>query len=225
MKRMIASAALLAGLSACSSYVQDQASRAYDPVYPVASEFTVEAPNNGGIYSTSNRGLFVSDRRAAQVGDVLTVELDEQFSASKSQSASGSRSNAFDVDLPLVMTSRMTDAGFDDARLGSGTDQSFNGQGAAQQSNTLSGRMTVIVVRVLPGGNLEIMGQKRLRLNNGDEYVRLTGVVRSEDISADNVVTSDRIANADIHYIGAGDVADTARPGWWFRALSSVSPL
>ena len=69
------------------------------------------------------------------------------------------------------------------------------------------------------------MGQKRLTLNNGNEYVRLTGVVRPEDIGPDNVVVSDRIAHADIRYLGAGDVADTGRKGWLGKALSTVSPL
>lgn len=78
---------------------------------------------------------------------------------------------------------------------------------------------------MLPGGNLEIMGQKLLTLNNGNEYVRLKGVVRPEDIGPDNVVTSDRIAHAEIKYIGAGDTADTAKPGWLRRGLSVVSPL
>ena len=65
----------------------------------------------------------------------------------------------------------------------------------------------------------------KLTLNNGNEYVRLTGVVRPEDISADNVVLSDRIAHAVIKYVGAGTVHDTSRPGWLRRGLDVVSPL
>jgi len=69
------------------------------------------------------------------------------------------------------------------------------------------------------------MGQKRLALNNGAEYVRLTGIVRPEDIGSDNVVTSDRLAHADIRYIGAGDVADTGQQGWLSRVLTAVNPI
>jgi flagellar L-ring protein FlgH len=83
----------------------------------------------------------------------------------------------------------------------------------------------VHVIRVLPGGNLEILGQKRLTLNNGDEYIRVKGIVRPEDISSDNVVQSDRIADADIKYVGAGELADTGKQGWLGRALTSVNPF
>lgn len=69
------------------------------------------------------------------------------------------------------------------------------------------------------------MGQKKLTLNNGDEYIRLTGIVRPSDISPDNIVESDRIANADIKYIGAGQIADAGKRGWLSRAVNSASPF
>ena len=85
--------------------------------------------------------------------------------------------------------------------------------------------MSVTVVRVFPTGNLEILGQKKLTLNNGDEYIRVRGIVRPDDISSSNVILSDRIANAEIKYIGAGDIADTAKQGWLARIFTTVSPL
>lgn len=211
---------LIPALSACASQIEEKISEDYAPVYPFETEAPADAMPTGGIYSASSSGLFVSDRRAARVGDILTVQFTEKFAASKSQSASGSRSNDYAIDLPDVLT-----GGFDDGRLTNSTDQSFNGKGAANQSNSLTGQLSVTVVRVMPGGMLEVMGQKRLTLNNGREYVRLTGIVRPEDISPDNVVRSDRIAHADIQYVGAGDTHDTAKPGWLRRGLSVVSPL
>ena len=62
-------------------------------------------------------------------------------------------------------------------------------------------------------------------LNNGDEYIRVTGIVRPRDISADNVIQSDRIANANIDYIGAGDIARTGKKGWYTRMLETISPI
>lgn len=207
-------------LSACATQIEEKISEGYDPVYPVEAPSLTATTPTGGIYTASSAGLFASDRRAARVGDILTVEFSEKFAATKSQSASGARSNSYEVDLPNILT-----GGFDDGALTSGTDQSFNGRGAAQQSNSLTGRMSVSVVREMPGGMLEIMGQKRLTLNNGREYIRLTGVVRPEDIGPDNVVRSDRIAHADIQYVGAGDTHDTAKPGWLRRGMSAISPL
>jgi flagellar L-ring protein FlgH len=212
---------LLLTAAACTpTYIEEKESLNFAPVFPEDSYTDSAALPTGGIYTASSGGIFASDRRAARVGDILTVQFAERFQASKTQSASGSRNNDYTIDMPDALT-----LGLDDGVLDNSTDQSFAGRGQAQQSNSLSGRLSVQVVRVLPGGMLEIMGQKRLTLNNGNEYVRLTGVVRPEDISADNVVLSDRIAHAIIKYVGAGSVHDTSRPGWLRRGLDVVSPL
>lgn len=214
----ITSILFLLPLCACATYIEDKASLDYAPIHTEAVAF---APTvTGGIYHQGARGLFVNDRRAAAVGDVLTVQFSERFQATKSQSANGSKSSDFEMTLPSLLV-----GDFDNAKLSSGTEQSFSGRGGAAQSNSFTGRLSVSVVRVLPNGHLEIMGQKRLTLNNGNEYVRLTGIVRPEDINAENVVSSDRVAHADIRYVGAGDTADTARKGWLAKAVSVVSPL
>ena len=74
-------------------------------------------------------------------------------------------------------------------------------------------------------GNMEILGQKKLTLNNGDEYIRLLGVIRPEDIDSQNTVLSSRIANAKISYTGAGDVADSSKKGWFAKLIDAVQPL
>ncbi len=214
---LIAGLSLVAGCT--STYVQEVTSASYEPVYPVEASYQPERNPTGGIYSAAAQGLFVQDRRASQVGDVLTVELSERFSASKSQSASNGRSSSYSADLPGFL------GALDDSALTTSSSQSFSGSGAAAQSNSLRGRMTVQVARVLPGGLLEIMGEKRLTLNTGNEYIRVTGIIRQEDITAENTVDSDRIANADIQYVGAGQTADTARPGWLGRAMTVAAPL
>ena len=111
------------------------------------------------------------------------------------------------------------------AGLNAGTTRSFSGSGNAAQSNSLTGFLTVMVTRVFDNGNMEIAGQKKLRLNNGDEYVRLTGLIRPEDITANNVVLSNRIADAEIIYVGAGELADSSRQGWLSRTMRAISPL
>lgn len=205
-------------LAACSTYVEDKAGLDYAPIYHEMTPTAARA--TGSIFHQDTRGLFVNDRRASAVGDVLTVQFVERFQASKAQSASSGRSSSFQMQLPTALI-----GGFDSAGLSNSTRQDFSGRGAASQSNSLTGRLSVSVNRVLPNGHLEVAGQKRLTLNNGAEYVRLTGVVRPEDIRADNVVMSDRLAHADIRYIGAGDVADTARKGWLSRVVDVVNPL
>ena len=90
----------------------------------------------------------------------------------------------------------------------------FCRDGAATQSNSFTGMLSVSVIRVFENGNLEVAGQKRLTLNNGNEYVRARGIIRPEDISAGNLISSTKLADAEITYTGAGDVADTGRTGW-----------
>ena len=113
----------------------------------------------------------------------------------------------------------------DNAGLNAGTARTFAGSGSAAQSNSLTGLLTVTVTRVFDNGNMEIAGQKKLTLNNGDEYVRLTGLIRPEDISATNTVQSNRIADAAIVYVGAGEIADSSRQGWLSRTMRNISPL
>ena len=140
-------------LAACATYIEDRTAEEFAPVYDETVSF-VAAPVTGSIYAGGSGGLFVSDRKAAAVGDVLTVQFTERFQATKSQTANGSRSSSYEIDLPDVLT-----GGFDDGRLTNGTDQSFAGRGGAAQSNSFTGLLTVSVVRVLPNGHLEVMGR------------------------------------------------------------------
>lgn len=209
---------LMLPLAACSTYLEDKASLDYAPIYHETTPTVQRA--TGSIFHQDTRGLFVNDRRASSVGDVLTVQFVERFQASKSQSATSGRSSSFRMELPTAVL-----GGFDSAGLNHSSRQDFSGRGAASQSNSLTGRLSVSVSRVLPNGHLEVVGQKRLVLNNGAEYVRLTGVVRPEDIGPDNVVTSDRLAHADIRYLGAGDVADPGQKGWLTRLIAVANPI
>jgi flagellar L-ring protein precursor FlgH len=205
-------------VAGCSTEQEAAASRDWAPVYQEPLPQPTGQLPSGAIFSGGQMGLFATDRRASQVGDILTIILKEKFQASKAQKAGTSKSDAFEIDTPSLL-------GINDAKLKSGVNKSFSGSGSASQSNSLSGRMSVSVVRVLPGGNLEVLGQKKLTLNNGDEYIRLKGIVRQADITADNTVDSDRLANAEIRYTGAGDIADTGKKGWLRRGMDAVSPL
>ncbi|MCH2076603.1 MAG: flagellar basal body L-ring protein FlgH [Rhodobacteraceae bacterium] len=217
MFRSLALCALIAAMG-CSTAIEEAESEFYAPIFPVAPEPEAALMPSGAIYSPKAAGLFAADRRARGVGDILMVDFQERFSARKSQGTATSRSDSFEINPPAFIPISPDD-------LTGSTTRDFSGDGSASQSNSFTGRVSVSVVRVLPGGNLEIMGQKKLTLNNGHEYIRVRGIVRATDISADNIVLSDRIAHADIKYVGAGDVADTAKKGWLRRGIDTVSPL
>jgi flagellar L-ring protein precursor FlgH len=213
-------------LNGCTTYVENQASLEFDPIYLQATPQADSASPTGGIYKASSQGLFATDVRARGVGDILTVTLAETFTATKSQSTSSSKADGFDIDLPVGVPNLLTGGlSKQDDAFKMGTAQSFAGAGAAAQSNSLTGFLTVMVTRVFDNGNMEIMGQKKLRLNNGDEYIRLTGLIRPEDVSATNLIASHRIADAEIVYVGAGEIADSGRQGWLSRGMRAISPL
>ena len=179
MKRMLATI-LLSGVagfgSACSTYIENEASLTFEPIYPAAHITPEHNAPTGGIFKENGGGLFASDIRARDVGDILTVSLNETFSATKAQTAASAKNDTFGVTLPTALPNILT-GGYDKnaAGLNAGTARSFAGSGSAAQSNTLTGFLTVTVTRVFDNGNMEIAGQKKLTLNNGDEYVRLTG--------------------------------------------------
>lgn len=217
--RLCAVSGAFVGLTACgSTYIEEQNSMAYQPVYPAPVPAQMGFAS-GAIYNPSQAGLFATDRRASRVGDILTVSFAERFQATKSQNAANTKATDMALSLPNVLGIDRLSTG-----LATGTTQNFSGTGSAAQSNSLTGQMSVTVARVFDGGNLEIIGQKKLTLNNGDEYIRVRGIVRPEDIASNNVVLSDRIANAEIKYIGAGDIADTGKVGWLQRTLTTISP-
>ena len=206
-------------LMACSSYTEDLASEAFEPIIP--DEEVSQAVVDGAIYDNSSQGLFATERKASKVGDIVTVSLSESFQASKSQSTASGKDDSLEFTLPT--TGALSRVVASDVNLG--TKQSFSGTGTASQSNAITGLVSASVVRVYANGNLEILGQKKLTLNNGDEYVRVKGIVRPQDIGNGNIVNSNRLANAEITYIGAGELADTSRRGWLSKLFGVVSPI
>jgi|SRR6056300_961354 flagellar L-ring protein precursor FlgH len=205
-------------LASCGSYVEDRRSSQYEPLYLEIDEVQTSEPSFGSIYQKDKGSLFAMEGRASRVGDILTVAFTESFQATKSQNASTSKSSTSSVTLPTALPPI-------GELFSTGADNSFSGSGSTAQSNSLSGSLSVHVVRVFGNGNLEILGQKKLVLNNGDEYIRVSGIVRPRDISAENVVQSDRIANAEINYIGAGDIARTGKKGWYTKLIETISPI
>ena len=212
-------------VSGCSTYTEQVVSQSFKPAeMPVI--LATSTTTNGAIFQPGRSGLFPTDQRARRIGDILTVSFNETYAATKAQTASSSKTDAFGVTLPTALPNMLT-GGFDKdpAGLNAGTSRSFAGSGNAVQSNSFSGLLSVTVIRVFDNGNMEVQGQKELTLNNGNEYVRLRGVVRPEDISASNIVSSDRLADAQIRYTGSGHLADSSQPGWLSQLMRTISPF
>ena len=218
-KNLFTGIILISFVAGCSTQLEERASMDFEPTMPSISK-SPKKDKYGSIYSNSQQGLFATDRRASKVGDLLTVALSENFSASKSQSAKSAKNGTTSFDFP-----RITTADADDTLFDSKLAKSFDGSGSADQTNSLRGEISVTVTKVFSNGNMEILGQKKLTLNNGDEYIRLVGIIRPEDVDSRNIVPSSRIANAKISYTGAGDIADTSKKGWLSKLVDVVTPL
>ena len=181
-----------------------------EPLVPTGSLFSVNYINN--IYS---------DSKAHRVGDIISVILSESTQAQKNAKTELKKANSATLN-PITGIGGAA-VNFNNKALQFGYDQSsdFKGDSKANQGNSLSGNISVHVLRVLSNGNLMIRGEKWISLNNGDEFIRLTGIVRSQDISSNNTVTSSKVANARIEYAGTGTFADAQEQGWLSKFFSS----
>ena len=217
---MVVFAALL--VSACGGMQISslpQAPKPGDPEFaPVPSESLRPPPNSGGSLFVDNYGISLyGDKKARRVGDIITVVLSESTQGKKSSQSKTSKSSNATLTAPVL-------GGGDPIEALSGTiggDRSFSGKGDADQSNSLSGNITVTVSEVLPNGVLRVRGEKWITLNTGAEFIRIQGMLRPDDINLDNTVESQKLADARITYSGAGAVASAAKQGWLTAFVNS----
>lgn len=186
----------------------------FAPVIPDYDE--VEVVPTGSLFQDRFSNNLFSDIKARQVGDLITVELREATSARKKASTSLAKDKSLSLSpfslggAPVTIKGHTIEASLEQ-------EQAFDGSAGADQSNSLQGQISVSVVRILPNGNLVVRGEKWMMLNNGNEFIRLTGIIRPEDVDSENTVNSNRIANARIQYGGTGDFASTQEQGWLSR--------
>jgi flagellar L-ring protein precursor FlgH len=183
---------------------------------PLALDYSLPETTSGGLYRAGYSGSLVRDRRALRVGDILTVVLDESTQSSKSAGTIYGKSSDVGIGVPTLFGKDYPDLETDIA-----AERNFNGSAKSSQQNTLRGAIAVTVHQVLPNGTLLVKGEKALRLNQGDEFIRLTGLVRLDDITRNNQVSSQNVANAKISYAGRGVLNDSNSAGWLSRFFAS----
>lgn len=193
----------------------------FAPVQP--ADLRPPEAQNGAIYQAGYDMRLFENHAASRVGDILTVTLTESTQAQKSADLDAQKDNSISVSAPTIYGIASQALLGKDLETSLSSSHTFEGQGSANQSNSLSGDISVTVVEVLPNGNLKIRGEKRMTLNDGNEYIRLSGIVRPEDISVDNTIPSTKVADPTIMYTGDGAVADASKMGWFARFF--LSPL
>ncbi len=177
-------------------------------------------PTDGSIYHSEQGMELFNDARAHRVGDILTIALVESTQASKKASTSTSKKDASTISAPSILGQTLRVAG-QTADTTLNANRAFDGSGDSSQSNQLTGSITVTVAQRLSNGNLLIRGEKMLTINQGQELIRISGIVRPQDIGQDNSVPSTRVADAQIGYTGKGSLADANTQGWLSRFFSS----
>lgn len=224
-KTRVGLACVMCSLSACNALPPQPMSHSpqFEPVYPVVTEQTKVA--TGAIYVGRQSDSWFGKSRSFQVGDVITVLLNESSQATRTQNGSVSRESSNTM-APAGLQKFGTNLG---GMMGGinmlGGSVSNKGTGAADQQASLTGSVAVAVVEVMPNGNLVLRGEKQLALTEGSEIIQVAGIIRPDDVSPSNTVQSKRLANAQIAYRGTGDLANATRAGWGTSALIKLWPF
>lgn len=192
----------------------------FEPPAPVPM---VQADStSGSIYQNGTEVRLFEDLKAGRVGDILTVRLMERTTASKNSATATTKATDVTLANPTVFGRPIT---LDGVPLFEGSlngDSEFEGTGQSSQSNSLIGDITVTVVERFPNGNLRIRGEKWVHLNQGKEFIRLSGIIRPFDIETNNSIPSNKIANAQIAYSSKGVMAAANRQGLISRFFNSI---
>jgi len=197
--------------------------------------------NDGSLWQVHNslNAMFM-DTKARNVGDIVTVEIDESAKASNKANTETGRTSSLEAGidklfgvedwwtnevLPDVPDSLPKLTPFGNPSVKGSMKSKFEGDGATTRSGTLSAFITCRVVDVMPNGNLKIVGTREVMVNNENQLIILSGIIRPRDISDQNIIMSTFISDAKIAYSGSGIVDDRQRPGWLANLLNNVWPF
>jgi flagellar L-ring protein precursor FlgH len=197
----------------------------FAPVYPLVQDQT--KPATGGIYGNRQSDAWFGRGRNYQVGDLITVMLNESTQAARSQGTDISK-DASNTALPTAFSKFIGGVGANSPITGIDLNKSTTkstGKGSADQQASLTGSITVTVIEILANGNLVVRGEKKLGLSEGTEVIQVAGVIRPQDVGPNGTVNSLRLANAQISYRGSGDLASASKPGWGTTGLMKFWPF
>ncbi len=221
--KLLSACFLIAVTTACSNTVELNRVLPNDPDFaPIMPEEEEEhIVPTGSLFKPHYVNNIYSDSKAHRVGDIISVILSEKTQAKKNAKTELKKENKSSLDAVTGFGGFPVTINGESLQFGVSQSSQFKGDSKTDQGNSLTGHISVHVLRVLPNGNLMIRGEKWLTLNNGDEYIRLTGVIRSKDISSNNTILSTKVANARIQYAGTGSFADTNEQGWLVKFFNS----
>jgi len=228
MAVLLVCAIFLSFLAGCASQGM-HASMPPAPVMHEAPPIPPPAPSPPGSLWTNRRGSMFYDLKARNVGDIVTVAISETASASKEATTETNRETETSADLTKMLGLEKALGQITKAEptslLSAKTKNDFKGEGSTVRKENLLATITTQVTSVLPNGNFRIQGGKTVTVNNESQIIQLTGIIRPEDISAQNIINSKYVLDARIAYVGKGPISDKQQPGWMTRMVDKVWPF
>jgi flagellar L-ring protein precursor FlgH len=235
-------AIVLAGLSACSTGTPDRVKAHQEPTIGedlLAVKMDLEAkqaaaynpPASGSLWTEHNDlGNLFTNPKARRIGDIVTIRIVESSSATNKASTQTGRSSSVSASVDgffgLENDYSANSPFFNPfSKVAGGLESDFDGSGTTKRSGDLTATITARVIDILPNGNLIVMGSREVMVNREKQEITLSGIVRPRDISSENVVLSNYIADAKISYSGSGIINDRQRPGWLARAIDKIWPF
>ncbi len=193
------------------------------PESKVMPQPTHKAP--GSLY-TGYDNLF-SDAKAFNVGDVVTILVNENLRGTGSTDTKSQRSNTMNLSIPAptVMDKKLPHNKSTIFGLDQSSSNTFQGKGGTNRSARLIAKITARVVKVYPNGNLYIVGTKYVKINNDTQYLKISGIVNPTYIDPDNTVDSSKISDMYVEYNGKGFLTQTQKPGWLADFLMKIWPF
>ncbi|NQU42091.1 flagellar basal body L-ring protein FlgH [bacterium] len=225
-----------AGLGGNPLDPSDMAYEAPPVVFPTEIPAEERLINDGSLFSPSSRNWsYWTDDTAQTVGDIVTVRVFVDHTAQKSASTDLSRDSKLEAgvkalfgiesSLPGVGSTHRLDSTTPEQLISAQSSNSFSGEGDTMRSDRIVADVSAIVMQVHPNGNMQIHGMQNLLINNDNSILTVDGLIRPSDVSYDNIVLSDRIAQCRIQITGRGVISDKQRPGLLSRTFDWLWPL
>jgi len=223
MRSSVLSLAALLLASGCASIYPTPPTAVHQPMTARPEARAQALPATGAIYQAAQARPLFEDRRARQVGDTITINLVERNTAQKSANANATRNGSMTAGIGPI--SRLPLRGLNGLELEADAESDFAGKGAAAANNAFNGTITVTVIDVYPNGNLLVSGEKMVAINQGNEFIRFSGVINPNNVTAANTVQSTQVADARIEYRGSGFIDESNTMGWLQRFFVAIMPF
>jgi flagellar L-ring protein precursor FlgH len=196
--------------------------------------YTPPLPAKGSLWSEASGISLFPDRRARKIGDIVIVRIVEDPEAELNANTKTSRSSSIDaaklkffgyMKALAEKNPRLAQNPGEDDLFSASLGMNFDGKGSSDRDGHLKAYISAVVEKVLFNGNLYVVGKREITVNNETQYITLSGIIRPEDISTTNEISSTYVADARITYAGIGPVADKQKPGWLGRIVDHVWPF